>query len=115
MKRNVVKEKSYAYAIATVEISRKLILKKEYVLSRQFLRAGTSIGANIREAEFAQSRADFINKMSISLKEANESDYWLDLLYETKFIEESDFRIQKSAILELLRLLTTIINTTKST
>mgnify|MGYP003552390142 FL=1 len=82
-KRNVIKEKSFEFAKEIVYLYKNLADKKEFVLSRQLLKSGTSIGANIREAEHAQSKADFINKLSISLKEANETEYWLDLLYET--------------------------------
>jgi four helix bundle protein len=78
------------------------------------LRSGTSIGANVREAEHAQSKADFIHKLSISLKEANETEYWLELLFETKYISESEFQYIKPKIIELLKLLTSIINTSKS-
>jgi len=79
------------------------------------LRSGTSIGANIREAEHAQSKADFIHKLSISLKEANETEYWLDLLYETKYLSDIDFLNIKPKITEILRLLTSIVKTTKNT
>lgn len=78
------------------------------------LRSGTSIGANVREAEHAQSKADFIHKLSISLKEANETEYWLDLLYETKYLSEIDFLNIKPKITELLRLLTSIVKTSKN-
>ena len=83
MKReNIVKIKSFDFAIDIVNLYKDLTEnKKEYVMSRQLLKSGTSIGANVREAEFAQSKLDFISKMSISLKEANETDYWLELLY----------------------------------
>lgn len=74
----------------------------------------TSIGANVRESEHAQSKADFIHKLSISLKEANETEYWLDLLYETKYINQIEFENIKPKIIELLKLLTSIINTSKS-
>ena len=77
------------------------------------LRSGTSIGANIREGEHAQSKADFIHKLSISLKEANETEYWIDLLFETKFLTEVEFQNIKPKIIELLKLLTSIINTSK--
>lgn len=90
-----------------------MIEKKEFILSKQLLRSGTSIGANIRESEHAQSKADFIHKLSISLKEANETDYWIDLLFETKYLSQSDFDFLKPKIIELLKLLTSIINTSK--
>lgn len=76
MKTNIIKDKSFLFAVDIVNLYKYLAgNKKEYVKSRQLLKSGTSIGANVREAEFAQSRADFTNKMSISLKEANETDY----------------------------------------
>ena len=113
-KRNVIKEKSFLFAIEIVGLYKVLAERKEFVLSKQVLRSGTSIGANIREAEHAQSKADFIHKLSISLKEANETEYWLDLLYETKYITQIEFENLKPKIIELLKLLTSIINTSKS-
>lgn len=88
--------------------------EKEYVLSKQVLRSGTAIGALIREAEFAQSRADFIHKMSISLKEANETDYWLNLLFDTKYIDEQVFKDLDNECKELIAMLVATIKTTKS-
>ena len=78
------------------------------------LRSGTSIGANIREADHAQSKAGFIHKLSISLKEANETEYWLDLLFETKYLSETEFQNIKNKIVEILKILTSIINTSKN-
>ena len=112
-KKNIIKEKSFAFAIEIVSLYKVLTEKKEFVLSRQMLRSGTSIGANIREAEHAQSKADFIHKLSISLKEANETEYWIDLLFETKYLSEIEFQNIKPKIIELLKLLTSIINTSK--
>ena len=112
-KKNIIKEKSFAFAIEIVFLYKVLAEKKEFVLSRQMLRSGTSIGANIREAEHAQSKADFIHKLSISLKEANETEYWIDLLFETKYLSEIEFQNIKPKIIELLKLLTSIINTSK--
>jgi four helix bundle protein len=79
-KKNIIKDKSFVFAVEIVYLCKILTEKKEFELSKQLLRSGTSIGANIREAEHAQSKADFIHKLSISLKEANETEYWLDLL-----------------------------------
>ena len=112
-KRNVIKEKSFAFAIEIIFLYKVLAERKEFVLSKQMLRSGTSIGANIREGEHAQSKADFIHKLSISLKEANETEYWIDLLFETKYITEIEFQNIKPKIIELLKLLTSIINTSK--
>jgi four helix bundle protein len=113
-KRNVIKEKSFLFAIEIVGLYKVLAERKEFVLSKQVLRSGTSIGANVRESEHAQSKADFIHKLSISLKEANETEYWLNLLYETKYITQIEFENLKPKIIELLKLLTSIINTSKS-
>ena len=113
-KKNIIKEKSFVFAVEIVYLYKILVEKKEFVLSKQLLRSGTSIGANIREAEHAQSKADFIHKLSISLKEANETEYWLDLLYETKYLSEIEFQSIKAKVIEILKLLTSIINTSKS-
>jgi four helix bundle protein len=113
-KQNIIKEKTFLFAIEIVGLYKVLADRKEFVLSKQVLRSGTSIGANVRESEHAQSKADFIHKLSISLKEANETEYWLDLLYETKYITQTEFEDIKPKITELLKLLTSIINTSKS-
>lgn len=114
MSQNIVKIKSFNFAVDIVRLYKNLAYnKKEYVMSRQLLKSGTSIGANVREAEFAQSKPDFISKMSISLKEANETDYWLDLLHETHFIDDEEFKTFKSKSTELLRLLVSIVKSAK--
>ena len=92
MKENIVKDKSFAFALRVVNLAKFLETKKrEFVLSRQVLRSGTAIGALVREAEHAESKADFIHKMSIALKEANETEYWLELLYKGEYIGEPSF------------------------
>jgi four helix bundle protein len=113
-KKNVIKEKSFEFAVEIVYLYKVLAEKREFVLSRQLLRSGTSIGANVREAEQAESKADFVHKLSISLKEANETEYWLDLLYETKFLNEIEFLNIKAKNIEILKILISIINTSKS-
>jgi len=114
MKQNVIKDKSFDFAVDIVNLYKRLAYnKKEYVMSRQLLKSGTSIGTNVREAEFAQSRPDFTNKMSISLKEANETDYWLDLLHATEFIDEAEFKSFKPKSTEMLKLLVSIVKTSK--
>ena len=85
---------------------------KEYVLSKQLLRSGTSIGANIAEAQRGQSRADFLAKMCIALKEANETNYWLRLLYRTEYLSHAQFESMQQDILEILSILTAICKTT---
>ncbi|MCI2228262.1 four helix bundle protein [Polaribacter sp. MSW13] len=115
MSKSILKDKSYAFAILIVKLSQSLVSKKkEYVLSKQLLRSGTAVGALIREAEFAQSKADFINKMSISLKEANETLYWLDLLKDTDYVTEETYLIHYNLNKELIAMLVSSIKTTKS-
>ncbi len=112
MSDNVSIEKSFAFAVRTVNLYKYLICEhKEYVLSKQLLRSGTSIGANVAEAEQAQSKADFISKMSIALKEANETCYWLKLLYKTDYLNKSQFDSMNADINELISILTAICKT----
>jgi len=107
-------QKSFAFALRVVKLSKYLQNeKREYVLSKQVLRSGTAIGALVREAEHAQSKADFINKMSIALKEANETDYWLELLFQSGEISQESFESIKPDIQELLKLLVSIVKTSK--
>ena len=114
MAENIVKNKSFDFAVRVVNLSKYLVeQKREYVLSKQILRSGTAIGALIRESEQAESKADFIHKLSISLKEANETDYWLDLLYKTNYLEENQHQSLKTDLTELLKLLTSIIKSSK--
>lgn len=114
MKTNIIKDKSFKFAVDIVNRYKDLAgNKREYVMSRQLLKSGTSIGANVREAEFAQSKPDFTNKMSISLKEANETDYWLDLLHATDFLDDKQFDEYKPKAQEMLRLLVSIVKTSK--
>jgi four helix bundle protein len=109
-----LKEKSYAFAIQVVKLARQVQREhKEYVLSRQILRSGTAIGALVREAEFGQSRADFLSKMSIALKEANETDYWLSLLKDTEFINEEQYARLSPDCRELIAMLVASVKTTK--
>jgi len=89
--------------------------KKEYVLSKQLLRSGTAIGALYREAEFAESKADFIHKLAIAQKECNESIYWLELLEASNYLTRTEFDSINTDAVELIKLLTSIIKTTKST
>lgn len=114
MKQNVVKNKSYLFAIQIIELYKTLITKQEYVLSKQLLRSGTAVGALIKESEHAESKKDFIHKLSISLKEANETSYWLNLLVDTKYIEQTEFNKINDLNTELIRLLVTIIKSSKN-
>lgn len=114
MSKNVVKDKSYTFAIQIVELYKVLIEKKEFVLSKQLLRSGTAVGALIQESEHAESKKDFIHKLSISLKEANETTYWLNLLVNTKYINKLEFDEINSLNIELIRLLVSIIKSSKN-
>ena len=103
-----------AFAVRIVKMYRYLCdEKKEYVLSKQVLRSGTSIGANVKEAVRGQSKADFYAKMNISLKEASETEYWLELLYESNFIDKDSYYSINSDCQEIMRLLTAICKTQK--
>ncbi len=113
--RHVARGKSRAFALRVVKCCRLLQEEmREYVLSKQLLRSGTAIGALIREAEQAESRADFVHKLAIALKEANETEYWLDLLTESGYLDLRHGRSMMADTKELLRILTAIIRTTKA-
>src|SRR5437763_4232677 len=112
MKENVIKAKSFEFALRIVKIYQYLIQEKnEFILSKQLLRSGTAIGALVRESEHAESTADFIHKLSVALKETNETEYWLLLLLQTDFISEKEFKSIHADVEELLRLLISIIKT----
>ncbi|MDK2952850.1 MAG: hypothetical protein PWQ27_233 [Kosmotoga sp.] len=114
MGESVVKTKSFEFAIRVVELYKYLTTeKKEFVMSKQLLRSGTSIGANVREAMNGESTADFIHKLAIALKEADETLYWLELLNETGFINSSMFDSIHGACEELLKIIKSIILTSK--
>ncbi|KQK24940.1 four helix bundle protein [Chryseobacterium aquaticum] len=112
-KRNFLKEKSLLFSIDIVHLYKKLAENKEFVMSKQMLRSGTAVGALIREAEFAQSKADFINKLSIALKEANETQYWLELLFKTNFLNTELFHLHTKQNDELISMLAASIKTSK--
>ena len=113
-KENIVRDKSFDFAVRIVNAYKYLVDKKrEFVLSKQLLRSGTAIGAIVREAEQAESKADFIHKMSIALKEANETDYWLALLYETNYFTEQEYKALNVDAVELIKLLISIIKSSK--
>ena len=112
MKNNPIEQKSFAFAVRSVKLHKHLTANKhEYILSKQFLRSGTSIGANISEAQRGQSKADFISKMSIALKEANETEYWLRLLYASEYLNEAEFESMSRDVNELISLLVAICKT----
>jgi four helix bundle protein len=113
MRENVIKNKSFYFALRVVKLYKFLCDKKEFVLSKQLLRSGTAVGALVREAEHAESKADFIHKMAISLKEANETEYWIELLYQSEYLDKTAYQSIKADVEELLKLLISIIKTTK--
>jgi len=111
---NPIENRSYQFALRIVKAYKYLTRQKdEYVLSKQMLRSGTSIGAIMREAKFAQSRADFINKASIALKEANETLYWIELLHDSEYIDDLSFNSLHQEADELTAILASIVKTTK--
>ena len=111
---NVVEEKSFRFAVRIVKLNQYLrTKKKEYVLSKQLLRSGTSIGANVAESQQAQSRADFVSKLEIALKETSETKYWLRLLHATEYLSDSQFESINTDCSELEKLLVSIVKSTK--
>ncbi|MDR1097821.1 MAG: four helix bundle protein [Tannerella sp.] len=113
--KNFIAPKSYAFALRIINLYKWLTSdKKEFILSKQVLRSGTAIGALVKEAEHAQSKADFLNKMNIALKEANETEYWLMLLKDSHFLPETEFNSIHIDCSELIRLLVSIVKTTKA-
>lgn len=114
MTENPVESKSKLFAIRIVNLYKYIVDEKhEYVLSKQLLRSGTSIGANIAEAQYGQSKSDFLSKMSISMKEAAETVYWLELLHDTKYINDGEYQSIIYDCQEILKLLTSITKTVK--
>lgn len=115
MSKNVILDKTYDFAVAIVKLSQKLVSeKKEYVLSKQILRSGTSIGANSEEAIGGISKKDFIHKLSIAYKEARETKYWLRILKDTEYISKEEFTYLFDKVEEILRILYKIINSSKN-
>lgn len=113
---NIILDKSFAFAVRVVKLYKYLCNeKKEYILSKQLLRCGTSIGANINEAQAGQSKSDFISKMCIASKEARETKYWIHLLIQTDFLNRNDNHVE-SLILEIeeiIKLLTSIVKSSR--
>jgi four helix bundle protein len=115
MKDNIVLDKSFLFAVKITKLVRSVQeSKREFILTKQLLRCGTSIGANIREGNNGESKADFIHKLSIAQKECSETIYWLELLKETKYITESEFKSVQPDAIELIRLLTSILKSSKT-
>ena len=115
MKENIVKNKSFGFAVRIVKLYQYLCeQKKEFVLSKQLLRSGTSVGAMVREAEHAESKTDFKHKMAIAQKEINETIYWLELLQASNYLSNEQFKSINTDAVEIIKLITTIIKTTKT-
>ena len=115
MDKSILRDKSFLFALRTIKLSKYLQTEhKEYILSKQILRSGTAIGALVREAQYAQSKADFLHKLTISLKEANETEYWLQLLFESNYIDEKMFSSIYPDIQELLKILISSTKTVKA-
>ncbi|MBK7291517.1 MAG: four helix bundle protein [Chitinophagaceae bacterium] len=111
---SIIATKAYSFALGIITLYKYLVTeKKEFVLSKQLLRSGTSIGANINEALSAQSKRDFVHKLSISLKEARETSYWLNLLKDSEYIKQESFTNLSNKCNEILKILSSIILTTK--
>lgn len=111
---NIILDKSKKFAVRIINLYKYICTeKKEFVMSKQILRCGTSIGANVKEAVNGQSTADFVSKMCIALKEAGETEYWLELLAETKYITQEQFKSINRDCTELIKILVSIIKTAK--
>jgi len=114
MNDSILKQKSFSFAVKVIYLYKCLCDdRREYVLSKQVLRSGTSIGAMIRESEHSESKADFIHKMAIAQKEVNETFYWLELLKETKYISTAEFESLNNDAVEIIKMLTATIKTAK--
>ena len=111
---SIIDKKSKVFALRIIKLYKQLKeVDKEFVLSKQILRSGTSIGANAKERKNSQSKADFINKLSIALKEADETQYWLELLYESEIINENIFSSLNNDLKEIIAIITSSIKTAK--
>ena len=111
---NAIQDKSRAFAIRIINCYKYLVEeKRERIMAKQLLRCGTSIGANTRESKNAQSRSDFLSKLNIALKEADETEYWLDLLHETQYLDDKVYKSLDDDCTEIIKLLTSIIKKLK--
>jgi len=112
--KSIIKKRTYEFALNIIDLYKLLTTKNEYVLSKQLLKAGTSIGANVEEALAGQSRADFLSKMSIASKEARETNYWLRLIQDSKLLEDHHIKPLIAESSEIISMLTSIVKTTAS-
>ena len=114
MKENIIKTKSFAFALRIIKLYKFLQTEQtEFILSKQLLRCGTSIGVMVRESEQAESKSDFIHKLAIAQKEANETEYWIELLNQSGYIDKNQYESIFQDITEIRKLLTSIIKTAK--
>ncbi len=115
MKESILKQKTYAFALKVIQVYKQIVAEhKEYILSKQFLKSGTAPGALIREAEYGQSKPDFISKMSIALKEANECDYWTNLLKDSDYLSQETFENLQIDNKEIIYMLISSVKTAKA-
>ena len=108
MKENILQEKTLAFSVRIVNLYKYLTQKKEFVISKQLYKCGTSVGANVAEAQRAQSTADFVSKLKIAMKEASEAQYWLQLLHQTSYLTDKEFSSIHNDLVEILKILTAI-------
>ena len=114
MDKSIIKNKSFAFAVRIVKLYKYICKdKREYTLSKQLLRSGTSVGAMVREAEYAETTKDFLHKLAIAQKEINETIYWLALLKETEYLESHHYESINEDAVEIIKILNSIIKTTK--
>lgn len=114
MNESKLRTQSMDFAVSIIQLVKQLKEKRESIISHQIGRSGTSIGANIREAQYAHGRADFIAKLQIALKESNETGYWLELLYKTEYLSEAEYKALDSVCTSIRVMLITSINTAKN-
>ncbi|GIJ94876.1 MULTISPECIES: four helix bundle protein [Capnocytophaga] len=115
-KENTLKIKTFDFSLRIVKLTKLLVdNRKEFIITKQLLRSGTAIGALVREAEYAESKRDFIHKLHIALKEANETEYWIELLYKSDYINVTEFDSVSTDLKEILKLLISSIKTIKRT
>ncbi|MCB0728788.1 MAG: four helix bundle protein [Ignavibacteriae bacterium] len=113
--KSIVEDKSYKFALRIIKLNKYLIVdSKEFILSKQLLRCGTSIGANVKEASQAESKTDFIHKLNIALKETSETEYWINLLFDSNIIEKRAYDSLLKDCTEILKLLTSIVKTSRA-
>ena len=113
MKQNLIQTRTFDFAVDIINLYKQMVEKNEYVLSKQLLRSGTSIGANVNEAICAESKKDFVHKLSIALKEARETKYWINILKDSDYLSQDLFDYLNNLSTEIIKILSSIILTTK--